>query len=151
MAKLLSGSLPKLLAFVKSAMDGKHAYEMGAKPRLGSDPSTWKLSDCSGYVADALCEAFAATLPEGSVDQHRWCMTNGFECVSYKQAASLKDHRLRIGFIPPKSKKAGHVWLILNGWTIECDGVKGPDRRVWNTLVLTQRVRACYVLTDPLS
>jgi hypothetical protein len=64
--------------------------------------------------------------------------------------AGLEDGRLRIAFIATKPGHVGHVWLILNGKTIESWGGHGPGRRSWNVKALRERVTSCYVLTNPL-
>jgi len=131
-----------------------HAYRMGAKPPLGSRPEQWTKADCSGYLRWLLygCTNPALKLPEGSVQQHLWCESHALKPTApdYATNAGLMDDRLRIAFIEPKGQKAGHVWLVINGMTIESRSGKGPSRRLWDSPVLKNNVSACYVLTEAM-
>ncbi|MEN6581695.1 MAG: hypothetical protein ABFD54_04540 [Armatimonadota bacterium] len=127
-------------------------YDLNAKPRLGSLPGTsFTTSDCSGFVRWILYAASGGKikLKTGSWYQQQWCREQGFKEVKYSDVAGLHDSRLRIAFING-ANGAGHVWLIINGQTIECYGGHGAGRRPWNTSVLLRKVDACFVLTDVL-
>ncbi len=135
-----------------NACYGVVKYKLGAKPRLGSMPVTsFKTSDCSGFVRWILYGAShgkVKILP-GSWYQQKWCREQGFEKVSYSDAALL-DSKLRIAFINTEGGKIGHVWLIINGRSIEAYGGHGVGRRKWNNKVLLANVDACYVLTEKI-
>jgi cell wall-associated NlpC family hydrolase len=123
---------------------GRVRYEMGAKPALGSDSSTFSLSDCSGWVRWVLDRA-GLLIPDGSAGQHEWCQAN-LRKVSYSDAATLADpSRLFIAFIAPEP--IGHVWLLNAGKTMECHGGGvGVSSRPWDTPILLHAVCACYEL-----
>lgn len=126
-------------------------YELGAKPRPGSLPGTdFKLSDCSGIVRWLLYAASYGKIkmPMGSWGQRKWCQEQGFKPCPYSNCALL-DSRLRIAFKDPDDKH-GHVWLCINGQTIECYYGHGAGRRPWNTKVLKNNGDFCFVLTDEL-
>jgi hypothetical protein len=122
---------------------------------LGGVPGyDFKASDCSGFVrwilAYAVTMKHALILPMGSYYQNDWCKSQGFKLSKYSDVAGLNDNRLRIAFIKPDSDHHGHVWLILNGRTMECYGGVGVGRRKWDCGVLFRGVDSCYVLTDPM-
>ncbi len=128
-------------------------YDLGSKPRLGSLPGAgFRKADCSGFVRWLI---YAASLGKakitagGSVIQRQWCQQQGFKLTDYKHCA-LKDNRLRIAFMNPGGGEHGHVWLIINGQTIECYYGHGAGRREWDTSVLKKNVDYCFVLTDEL-
>jgi hypothetical protein len=94
----------------------------------------------------------AVHMPDGSWIQHDWCKHQKFMTADYNTDARQQDNWLRIAFLPKHEKHPGHVWLVLNGKTLESHGHKGPDRRLWSTSAL-KKVNACYVLatsTPPL-
>lgn len=125
-------------------------YSLGAKPRMGAIPGTgFRRADCSGYVRWLLNGCSNVTPPDGSWYQREWCRIKGFAKCSYKDAALL-DSKLRIAFIVPQDGKIGHVWLVINGLTIESYGGFGAGRRKWDTPVLKNNVNVCYVLTDAI-
>ena len=118
------------LVDLMEACYGKH-YRFGAKVALDAAPSSFDECDCSGFVRWLLHGSTSDQLevPDGSWNQHQWCRTNGFKATDYSAVAGLKDSRLRIAFIEPRRGRAGHVWLIINGGTIESYGGHGPGRR----------------------
>lgn len=128
-------------------------YELGAKPRLGSLPGAgFTTADCSGFLRWLINAASYGKVkipPGGSVIQRDWCIKQGFKRTSYDNCA-LEDSRLRIAFINPGGGKIGHVWLVINGQTIESYGSHGAGRRPWDTSVLKKNVDYCFVLTEPL-
>src|ERR1700686_2283618 len=55
------------------------AYELGAKPPLGSDSSLFDKSDCSGFsrwILSRTLDGFTGAFPDGSANQHEWCKAN---------------------------------------------------------------------------
>jgi hypothetical protein len=142
-----------LLELCAELMDGHIRYGMGAKAALGAEPGDIKAIDCSGFTRYLIHRVTdgQVTLVDGSDEQNAWCKRHHLRAEKYMQVAGLSDGQLRIAFIPRvyhdgKVAKAGHVWLVMDGETIESHGGKGPDRRAWNSPVLTARVKACYVL-----
>jgi len=145
--------MPVSLALVKECFAhtvGRVKYKLGAKPALGSDSSTFSLSDCSGLVRWALDRA-GFRIPDGSATQHEFCAAHLRE-VHYKDAATLADpSRLFIAFIAPNGG-IGHVWLLQGGTaqtpgrTMECHGGGvGVSSRLYDTPAL-HNVCACYEL-----
>jgi hypothetical protein len=127
-------------------------YSYGAKaPSLDCDSSAFDKIDCSGYIRWIIYRAThgAVTMPDGSVNQHSWCHGQGFRTCAYRDCAAM-DSRVRIAFIPQSKLHPGHIWLVVNGQTIESRGGKGPSRRPWNTKRLTRDVCETFVLTDPM-
>lgn len=152
---MLTVSRLHLIEAMNSCFKGKHRYKMGAKPRLGAKPESFVQTDCAGFVRWLLyaCTNPKAKLDMGSWYQNQWCAKQNFKDAVYREVAGLKDSRLRIAFIAPGSMgkgSDGHVWLIINGQTIESYGGKGPGRRPWNNKTLLDNVTSCYVLTDVL-
>jgi len=153
--KTINVDMDKLLEVAKQMMDGHISYGLGSKaPSLSCDPSAIKAIDCSGFVRYIIYKATggAVHMPDGSWVQHDWCKHQQFMTADYKTEAQQQDNWLRIAFLPKHEKHPGHVWLVLNGKTLESHGHKGPDRRPWDTSAL-KKVNACYVLatsTPPL-
>lgn len=143
-----------ILELCSYLMDGHIKYGMGAKaPSLTTDPKSIKVIDCSGFTRYLLHQATdgQVTMPEGSDEQNAWCKRRKLRSEKYMQVAGLKDGNLRIGFIPRDYKdgkvaRAGHVWFVMDGRTMESHGSRGPNRRNWNNPRLTSRVKSCYVL-----
>jgi hypothetical protein len=135
-----------LTATSSALLDGHIGYSLGAKaPSLDCAPADISQLDCSGFSRYLLYQATdkQIMLPDGSSNQLSWCKTNRLAKVAYSNAASY-DGWLRIAFIEPNKKRAGHVWFVLNGMTLESHAGKGPDQRSWRTPVLVQEVTACY-------
>lgn len=125
-------------------------YDYGSKAwRSIVQTSDIDLIDCSGLV-NFLLRRTANELNCGysSAEQWQWCEDSGFKKTDYRLHAQLLDRRLRIAFMSHPSR---HVWLILNGKTLESHTTGGVNRRRWNTPILLAGVEACYVLTDPLT
>lgn len=122
-------------------------YKYGAKPKLGAIAGVdFHESDCSGYVRWLLYGATHGKikLASGSWHQQQWCKKN-LTPVAYS-TAQLKDSQLRIAFIPTAKNQVGHVWLVASGQTIECYGGHGAGRRPWNTPVLKNNCKSCYIV-----
>ncbi len=133
------------------SVEGRVPYVFGAKPRplTGGPEALARGVDCSGYVRWLMfhCSSVRYLFPDGSTHQAEWCRERGFKNTSYRLNAGWKDGRLRLCFYRPKGRRAGHVWFVLNGQTIESAGGRGPTRRSWLTPVLYSRCEECYVLT----
>ena len=142
-----------LMEISTALMDGHIKYGMGKKAQLHAEPSEIKAIDCSGFTRYLMHKVSDGRIKmvDGSNEQNAWCKKKQLQAERYNQA-SVNDNLLRIAFIPRVYKdgkvvRAGHVWLILNGETLESHGKDiGPDRRPWDTPVLKNRVKTCYVL-----
>jgi hypothetical protein len=134
-----------LLSLCDQLMDGHISYGFGSKAGFHTKPEQIKAIDCSGFVRYVIYQATSGhvVMPDGSWIQNDWCKAKHFERVKYATAAG-NDGWLRIAFLPPKPGHAGHVWLILNGKTMESHGHKGPHRRPWDTKVLKSQAKDCY-------
>ena len=152
MATLINVDTGKLLR-LHGAVAGRVKYVFGAKarPLCGGPEALAKGVDCSGYVRWLMyhCSKAGYAFPDGSTLQAEWCKRQGFKSTSYRLNGGWKDGRLRLCAYRPKGKRAGHIWLCLNGATIESAGGRGPTRRSWLTPVLLARCETCFVLTGP--
>lgn len=138
-----------LLELAGELMDGHVSYKFGSKPLLTKEPSEVTSADCSGFVRYLLYRAsdMQIKIPAGSWNQEDWCKKTGLPKVEYSTAAN-NDGWLRIAYLPKKNGHPRHVWLILNGRTIESRGGVGPDRRAWDTPVLKNNAHACFKLAQ---
>jgi cell wall-associated NlpC family hydrolase len=149
--KTINISKPVLVDFMYQCLN-RVKYKMGAKARLGDTPmKDFVYIDCSGFVRWLLHIASGVRMPDGSYNQRKWCEQQGFAVNPYRKVAGLKDNRLRIAFIDASKGKAGHVWLIVNGKTIESYGGHGVGRRRWNSLGLYLKAKYCFTLTDVMA
>ena len=143
-----------LVDICNKLMDGHVSYVLGSKaPHFDTDAAKIKTIDCSGFVQYVLYNASnkTAILKSGSYYQNQWCLDHKLDKVAYSTAAE-SDGWLRLGyFAASKTQSSGHIWLILGGKTLESHGGKGPDRREWNTNVLTKNVTACYKVAQLFS
>lgn len=146
-----------LLELCGQLMDGHISYGMGAKAKsLDLEPSQIKSIDCSGFTRYLIYKASGGQIKmvDGSDEQRDWCKKHGLRSQKYSEVAGLSDGCLRIAFIPRTYKNGksvppyGHVWLVMDGQTIESRGGKGPSRRSWSSSALTGRVNKCYILAN---
>ena len=144
-------SRDKLIAAMTPCF-GKVKYQLGSKPALTAAPGTFTKSDCSGFFRWLLRwssvdkSTLAITAPDGSVNQLKWARDMGFRKCPYADCAKA-DGILRAAFIKARGSRAGHVWLVISGKTIECYGGVGVGRRDWNAAVLKNNVCACFEIT----
>ena len=139
---------PLLVTLIKVTA-GRVKYKLGAKPLLKDEAKDIKSADCSGYVRWLLNKITHGALKlkmQGSFQQRAEIKAAGFTRCDYSDCGKL-DSIVRVAFIPP-SGEHGHVWLCVNGNTIECFGGHGVGRRAWNTPILLHEVGVCYVLSD---
>lgn len=153
---ILAGiDIAKLKAYLAACMSQHVHYGLGDKAQYGhlsEFPPTYTAIDCSGWVRCAIAYATNAdpggpfVIPDGSVNQHDFCDKVGLKRTDYVNAG-LSDGHLRIAFLTPydTSEGIGHVWIVLNGMTLESHGGSGPDSRKWNTPILLHSHNA-YVL-----
>ena len=136
------------------------AYGLGSKapesqppqPQFSVKPNFRRI-DCSGFVRWALWVATkgAVLLPDGSYVQNDWCAARGFKHGDYKTYGNtaLHDGHLRLCFHKPGGRggdSIGHVWLVLNGKTLESFGGHGPGARDWDHPWFKDSVDDVYVL-----
>lgn len=133
-------------------MDGHVKYLLNGKVKLDADPAKIKSIDCSAFVRYVIYHGSdkTAAMPDGSWYQHKYCKDNGLTVSPYSDCV-LSDGWLRIAFIEPRKGVPGHVWLVLDGMTLESHGGKGPDRRAWDTAILKSKVSDCYLLAQTRS
>ena len=139
----------KLVDLIKRSQDGHIKYRLGAKCDLLNKPEEITHIDCSGYVRWLIYQISGVDIRDGSWVQRKWIQSQGFKPTDYDNCA-LNDDRLRIAFMNAQDGKAGHVWLIANGMTIESYGGKGPGRRAWNHRTLKRGVDFTFVLTEDM-
>jgi cell wall-associated NlpC family hydrolase len=144
--------ITRLLALSDAVVRPGNQYEFGGKVALDDTAAEVRADtvDCSGYVRWLLRQASGEgtlTIPDGSVIQHEWVREQGFKRSSVASAL-LADGALRIAFLAPKPRKAGHVALIRDGMTMESNGGNGPSRRRWTGLNW-QASTSVYVLKGP--
>jgi len=148
--KKLICSRARLVTFLSNTV-GCVTYDFGSKPRLTMSSTDFKVSDCSGFVRKMVFYITGGliSIPQGSSLQNNFCKNQGFQSCLYSDCNQL-DGKLRIAFMNRECSEPGHVWLVLNGQTIECAGGKGACRRPWDNKILAKKVDACYILTDEL-
>jgi hypothetical protein len=85
-------------------------------------------------------------LPDGSVKQREWCEGHWRRLARYADVAyAAKDPvRLFIAFLPPVKGRAGHVWLVCAGRTMESHGGKGVNSRSWDYPTLLKGADAAF-------
>lgn len=148
-----------LLALYKAACYAAGVrYGWGSKdPNPGSGIIGFPRIDCSGffrtlmlYVTGGLHGAMAG-LPDGSYMQGDWLAAKGFKPTT-REALLLKDGHLRVAIHHPDHlDETGHIWLCVNGHTIESYGGHGPGERdpecrLHGGHTLGDLVSAAYVL-----
>lgn len=126
--------------------EGAADSDTGKAPdgELSAFPPDYSHIDCSGWVRAAVAyatngaEGGPVVIPDGSQNQLDWFASSGFKPTIYENTA-LRDNRLRIAFLRPHdtSEGVGHVWLVLNGKTMESHAPTGPNSRDWNTPILS--------------
>lgn len=136
----------RLLNVCQVLMGGSVSYKLGAKAGVKKDMNTITTIDCSGFTRYVLYHATGGklNLVGGSVMQKSAMEKSKYKSVVYATAAS-SDWTLRIAFIPNnKNGVFRHVWLVLNGKTLESRGGKGPSMRAWNSPKLNTNVSGCF-------
>jgi hypothetical protein len=145
----------KKLLHTFDAMKGRVTYKLGAKaPSLMSLPKEIRRIDCSGLVRYAVYQAAGSTIPDGSWIQREYCEQQGFrQLKKYSDVQYAKDDgsRLFLCFIKPIVVggiviKAGHVWFVYKGRTLESWGGPGVDSRHWNQTVFRLRKAVAFEL-----
>lgn len=116
-----------------SHMKNRVTYKWGAKAdKLWADSATYSHFDCSGFQQFIIFRSSQGGihLPEGSADQHQWCIDNGLEQKDYADVCANRDYaRIFICFMAPTDTHPGHVWCVCAGVTYECYGSGGVNSR----------------------
>ena len=129
--------------------EGRVEYELGAKPKLGSDSSDFDKSDCSGYsrwMLSRTLDGFTDDIPDGSANQHAWCSDN-LTAALYYDALQDRSNAIFIAFMdqnPATEEVTRHVWFVQNGATVECCAGKGVYSSQEFAEYYSNRVSGCY-------
>jgi len=131
-------------------------YRYGAKPPLGAQCAEVREADCSGFVRWLLDRA-GVTLPDGSANQREWVLQQGWRQLARYQDvryAAKDPSRLFIAFLPPSERSGksgstihvpGHVWLVHEGFTIEChSALRATKPRPWNSAALNKPAAVAF-------
>jgi hypothetical protein len=120
-------------------------YRLGAKAKFSTPASSIKAIDCSGLVRYLVYHSTKNRLeiPDGSWNQRDWALKH-LTRVPY---ISVRDNpnELYLATLDPKNGKAGHIWFINDGFTMESHGGRGPNERPWNTPILRNEVDYCFL------
>jgi hypothetical protein len=140
------------------ALRGQAKYGFGSKaPNLNGSLDRIRAIDCSGFARLAIYRATGgrAAVPDGSVNQREWAERLGLHKLqkySDVQYAADDASRLFLCFIAPLvvagvTLKAGHVWFVHCGKTIESSTpTRGVGTRHWNQLVFRVRRAVAFEL-----
>jgi hypothetical protein len=149
------------LVTLHKVLCGNVKYRFGAKARsLKMDLEDLREIDCSGYFRLALYWSTtpATVAPDGSSMQREWCERMGFKKLDHYSDVQYATHdasRLFACFLAPLvlrgvTLKAGHVWFVHQGKTIESRGSRiGVSSRHWNQNVF--RIRRAVAFELPTS
>lgn len=110
--------------------------------------------DCSGFMREAWYYASnRQVIPEGSANQKDWARNRiGREILRewpgamYAKACKNRGALLLCIIDAVDRVHSGHVFMVLNGFSIECYGGHGVGRRLWNTPVLVREVSTVFVV-----
>lgn len=135
------------------------AYGFGSKVRFkqpGFQLSSIRAIDCSGLVGLLVyygCgkKDLSPMFPDGSYNQRDWLLARSKETGSvihrvnkYSDIAN-DPSKLYLCTLNPiyehgRMVKAGHVWFVNDGFTMESHGGTGPSERPYNTPILKTEV-----------
>lgn len=148
--KELDFGVSDMKTVLPSLMDGHVHYVLGAKVWhvKTTEPSKITALDCSGFVKYLVYRTASPkiNMPAGSWHQEKWCKKY-LRKVDYAKEAPKKDGKVRIAFRDKTPSEIRHVWLVVNGWTIECTtkgGKDGPASLPWS--VRRKETKACFLL-----
>lgn len=139
-------------ACVKARVDyGPHpGYK--ASP-VGQWPVRFRHIDCSGFVRAAILYAThgKTLMPDGSWNQNDWLEKQGFkywEGTHYNTLCALHDGHVRVCLhrAGEGGEKWGHIWIVVNGASMESHGGRGPGTRPYDTPTLKRIVNDIYVV-----
>ena len=133
----LSLNAAKFIAFKQACYDAGVAYGFGSKdPNPGSGKVDFSEIDCSGFVRTLLMFAGNGTLddfPDGSYTQGDWLAAKGLKPTLASNGGNTDGYLRCYVHHPDSLDGTGHVWLTVNGHTVESCGGRGPCERHWNT------------------
>lgn len=122
----------KLFEFLLANRAAGVGYGFGEKDPTPTKslPIDYSAIDCSGFMR---CLIYYATegqvlLPDGSYLQRQW-LKERFERGQFEDQ-DLRDSAVRI-CVFVKRESVGHIWLVLNGYTMESCSGRGPTSRDW--------------------
>lgn len=127
----------ELWTYLKACQAHGVKYGFGAKcpeSKIGLLPIPFKEIDCSGFVRTALAYASGnkVKIVDGSFNQGDWLKAHGYKLTDPDNCA-LKDNHIRICVHHPDVlDETGHVWIVINGKTLESYSGNGPGSRDWN-------------------
>lgn len=125
-------------------------YQLGAKfEDIMSEHPIGNYVDCSGFIRWLVYHGSgkALLLPDGSVRQHTRILQDGFSIRDYSTALLNSNGAVYICFMRPTDSKAGHVWLLHNGQTMESRYGHGISTRKGVYLKFLLRPIYCYRLS----
>jgi len=126
-------NLEKFADFCSRAYANHVAYGFGSKdPHPGSGKIDFTEIDCSGWVRTLLmyaCEGTMNGMPDGSYTQGEWLASKGFKPTTRDTGLLSDDHIRCFVHHPDGLDETGHIWLTMNGHTVESFGSHGPGQR----------------------
>jgi hypothetical protein len=133
-------------------MDGHVTYELGDKvyQPLSVEPENVTSLDCSGFIKYVVQRTTFShqSMPAGSHQQETWCRNRLVVC-DYATDAASQDGSVLIAFRDRTRTLIRHVWLVINGWTVECtrrSGRNGPTSFRWD--VRREEANDCFWLGE---
>lgn len=135
--------------------EGRVKYELGAKPGLYSDSSSFARADCSGFVRWMLSrtlDGFAALdpgFPDGSQNQHEWASEMLTRDV-YEFVLEDRTNAIYLCAMGVQADGHGHIWFLQNGSTIECSGGAGVNSSEEHARAYADRVNGCFLVPSYL-
>jgi len=142
----------RLETLLTSLMDGHVTYELGDKvwAPLTTEPERVRSLDCSGFVKYIVQRSMLThqSLPAGSHRQETWCRDRCMAC-DYATEAGNRDGSVLIAFRDRTPSLIRHVWLVINGRTVECTtrgGRNGPTSFNWTER--SAQANACFWLGE---
>lgn len=149
--------LDKLAANKQAAYDAHVPYKFGGKdPRPGQGLIDYTSGiDCSGFVRTLLMYASNGVLdeiPDGSWNEDTFFADQGFkkgDDSDYNADAMNSDGLVRVAVHRANGRgndSTGHIWIVVNGHTVESYGGHGPGERAWDTQKLLDIVDDFFVV-----
>lgn len=128
-------------------------YDLGAKAKFTTPIEKIKFIDCSGFIRWNIYHATEnhIQIPDGSWIQRDWLLKQSsipgsvIHRVNDYDTVNKDSDKLYIATMNPMGKKAGHIWFVNDGFTMESWGGSGPDERLWNTPILRREVDFVFV------
>jgi hypothetical protein len=144
--------LRKFEDFKQRCYDAHVGYLFGAKdPNPGSGRVDFAAIDCSGFVRtllDYASDGATSSIPDGSWMEDDWFAKGVFKRTAYSECGAGDAH-VRVAVHRPGGRggdATGHIWLTVNGHSVESYGGHGPGERPWDHPWFLAHVDDCYVL-----